>query len=127
MGRFAALVASVVIFATAGKLVDANGGFLRYPSNRFFMGVILTAWLGVALFLRWRHSRKISGQADLEARTVPQQLAAGVRKSCDDAEALGRAALAERWLMLLAVLALAVDPAQVQVDHIPGRSAPAAA
>lgn len=127
MGRFAALVASVIMFATAGKLVDANGGFLRSTSNRFAVGVVLTAWLGLALLLRWRHSRKIVGQAEVEARTVPPELAAGVRKACDDAEALGRAALAERWLMLHAVLALAVDPAQVQVDHVPGSSAPAAA
>ena len=126
-GKLAATVAAVFTGCTAGKLYETNGGFLRYPGNRFYLGLFIVAWLGLALLLRWRHSRKVVKQAEADARTVPAELVASVKKACDDADALGRAALAERWLMLHAVLALAVDPAQVQVDHIPGSSTAAAA
>jgi hypothetical protein len=126
-GRFAALVVAIASFIFGGTLVEANGGFLRSAQNRFVLGAILTLWLGAALFLRWRHARQVVAKAELEARTVPSELATGVRKACDDAEALGRASLGERWLMLHAVLALAVDPAQVQLAHIPGGSAQATA
>lgn len=125
-GRAISFIVAAIIFFNAGRLYNVNGGFLRYSSNRFFVGVIMIAWLALALLLRWRHSRTIVNQAEQDSRSVPPDLAASVRKACNDAESLGQAALGERWLMMHAVLALAVDPNQVQMDHIPGNSAQAA-
>src|SRR5262249_43190852 len=117
-GGLLSFIVAFIMFFSGGNLYNANGGFLRYRSNRFLVGVIIIAWLGIAFLLRWNHSRKIVNQAERDARDVPPELGASVRKACKDADDLGQAALAERWLMLHAVLALAVDPNQVQVDHI---------
>ncbi len=125
-GKLLSFIVAFIMFFTAGKIYEANGGFLRFTSNRFYVGLIMIAWLGLALLLRWNHSRKIVNQAEQESRSVPPDLAAGVKKACVDAESLGQAALQEQWLMLHAVLALAVDPNQVRVENIPGSSAQAA-
>ncbi|HSB53579.1 MAG TPA: protein kinase [Gemmatimonadales bacterium] len=125
-GRFLAFIACFLVFADGGRRFDANGGFIRYTSLRSGVFLLITLILAVALFLKWRHTRNVSGTADAQARDVPPELAASVKKACNEAESLGRAALAERWLMLYAVLALAVDPAQVKVEQVPGAAQSAA-
>jgi len=117
-GRFAALIAAIggVIAVDQAPFVLRLYGL---PVNRAAIGVLLAAWLGVALFLRWRHARQVVDRATQEARMVPAELTASTRKACDDAEALARASLGERWLMLHAVLGLAADPAQVQLGRDP--------
>lgn len=125
-GRLLAAIVCGFVFFNGGRLFDANGSFLRETSVRTGTFLVLTLLLAVALFLRWRHVTTVSGVAASQATSVPPELAAGVKKACAEAESLGRAALGERWLMMHAVLALAVDPAQVRVDHVPGGAAPPA-
>lgn len=125
-GRRAALLGAFGSLIAGSGLLRTGGELFRPASNRLAVGLLLTGWLAVALYLRWRHTRQVVAKAEMEGRSVPPNLAAGVREACDDAETLARAALAERWLMLHAVLALAVDPAQVQLGDVPGGGTQAA-
>ena len=126
-GRFLALLGAIGGLNLGYSILNTNGILLSFPRIRGAIGVVVTLWLAAALFLRWRHARRVAAMAATQARMVPPELATSVRKACDDAEALARASLGERWLMLHAVLALAVDPAQVQVGNVPGGAAQAAA
>ena len=126
-GRFVSLVGAIAGLNVGYRILDTNGVLLGFPRIRGAIGLVVTLWLAAALLLRWRHSRQVVAKAATEGRTVPPELAASTRKACDDAEALARASFGERWLMLHAVLALAVDPAQVQLGNIPGGPAQAAA
>jgi hypothetical protein len=126
-GRFVSLVGAIAGLNIGYRILDTNGVLLSFPRIRGAIGLVVTLWLAAALLLRWRHSRQVVAKAATEGRTVPPELAASTRKACDDTEALARASFGERWLMLHAVLALAVDPAQVQLGNIPGGPAQAAA
>jgi hypothetical protein len=126
-GRFLALLGAIGGLNLGYSILNTNGILLSFPRIRGAIGVVVTLWLAAALFLRWRHARRVAAMAATQARMVPPELATSVRKACDDAEALARASLGERWLMLHAVLALAVDPAQVQLGNVPGGAAQAAA
>lgn len=119
-GRLLATLAAFVILFYGGRGFDANGGFVPDTMLRTGAFLLVTLLLLIAFLLRVRHASKVTGMADAQARSVPPEFAADVKQACADAEALGRDALAERWLMLHAVLALAPDPAQVRVDHVPG-------
>jgi hypothetical protein len=119
-GRLLAFIACFMVFADGGRRFDSNGGWVRDTAFRTGGFLLFTVMLAVALFLKWRHSGKVSNEADSQARQVHPDLVASVKKACDEAETRGRDALAERWLMLHAVLALAVDPAQVKVEQVPG-------
>jgi hypothetical protein len=125
-GRGLGLIGAVIAGYNAGRIIGLNGILFQFAGLRGLFGLIVVAVLALALFLRWLHVRKVSGVATTERQAVPAELAAGVKKAAAEAETLGRDSLRERWLMLHAVLALAVDPAQVQLNDIPGGPARAA-
>lgn len=109
-----------------GMLLSITIPIWRVTSARLLAGLAVCAALGGALLLRRRHVGRVLAKAEMEQRQVPADLAASVRKACDEANARAAESMSERWLMMHATLALATDPARVTLRDVPGGPAAAA-
>jgi hypothetical protein len=118
------LAAAGLVFGS--MLLTATIPIWRVTSARLLIGLVLCAVLAGALLVRRRHVGRVLAKAEMEQRQVPPDLAASVRKACDEARARATESLSERWLMMHATLALATDPARVTLRDIPGGTAEAA-
>ncbi|MGE0552112.1 MAG: protein kinase [Gemmatimonadales bacterium] len=139
-GGIAAVLTAVVVWrATRRKLLTVAGlifgpailigtlPLFQAPRVRLLIGLVVSVALALALWIRRRHVRRVVLKAELERQEMPPDLAQSVRKACAEAERHARASLAERWLMMHAVIAMAKDPASVKLEEVPGETAAATA
>lgn len=111
---------AIVALLLGSTILSATMPLWRVTSTRFLIGAVVCAALGAALFVRQRHVRRVERKAQLQREQMPDDLAASVRKASAEIEERARQSLAERWVMMHAVLALAPDPDRVQVSDVPG-------
>ncbi len=118
---------AIVALLLGALLLSTTIPIWRVTFARLVIGASVCAALGFALLVRQRHVRRVERKAKLQQEQMPDDLAASVRTAYDNIERLSRDALAERWLMMHATLAVAADPDRVQLSDIPGAAAAAPA